>query len=117
LIILTIHWLILFVIRSGHGSKVIDVLANESVQVSVFTRSLSGATFTLTDSEGTKAQLSGEVLVKHSGTDDENEIPTSTIINQDMIKGPIKLKVKADSLGSRFSTINFLLVFSFKKEN
>lgn len=101
--------------RSGHGSKVIDVLANESVQVSVFTRSLSGATFTLTDSEGTKAQLSGEVLVKHAGTDDENEIPTSTIINTEMIKGPVKLKVKADSLGSRFSTINFLLVFSFKQ--
>lgn len=95
----------------------IDVLANESVQVSVFTRSLAGATFTLTDSEGTKTQLSGEVLVKHSGTDDENEIPTSTTINNEMIKGPMKLKVKADSLGSRFSTINFLLVFSFKKEN
>ena len=95
----------------------IDVLVNESVQVSVFTRSLAGATFTLTDSEATKTQLSGEVLVKHSGTDDENEIPTSTTINNEMIKGPMKLKVKADSLGSRFSTINFLLVFSFKKEN
>lgn len=95
----------------------IEVLAKESVQVSVFTRSLAGATFTLTDSEGSKAQLSGEVLVKHNGTEDENEIPTSTVINSEMIKGPIKLKVKADSLGSRFSTINFLLVFSFKKDN
>ena len=102
-------------IYSGHGSKVIDIAANESVQVSIFTRSLAGATFTLTDSEGNKAQLSGEVLAKHNGTDDENEIPTSTIINQEMIAGPLKLKVKADSLGSRFSTINFLLVFSFKK--
>ena len=92
----------------------IDVAANESVQVSVFTRSLAGATFTLTNSEGTKEQLSGEVLAKHTGTDDENEIPTSIIINQEMITGPVKLKVKADSLGSRFSTINFLLVFSFK---
>jgi hypothetical protein len=89
----------------------------ESVQVSVFTRSLAGAKFTLTDTETTKAQLSSEILVKHNGTDDENEIPTSTILNGELIKGPIKLKVKADSLGSRFSTINFLLVFSFKKDN
>jgi hypothetical protein len=75
---------------------------------------LAGANFTLTDAEGTKAQLSSEVFVKHTGTDDENEIPTSMIINNELIKGPLKLKVKADSQGSRFSTHNFLLVFSFK---
>lgn len=91
-----------------------DVGATESVQVSVFTRSTAGANFTCTDTDGTKEQLCNEVFVKHTGTDDENELPTSMVINTDLIKGPLKLKVKADSQGSRFSTHNFLLVFSFK---
>ena len=75
-----------------------------------------GALFSLTDAAGTKDHFVDNVFVKHNGTDDESEIPTSVILNKELIKGPIKLKVKADSKGSRFSTINFLLVFSFKNK-
>jgi hypothetical protein len=101
---------------SGHGSETIDIKAGESLEVSVYTRSTAGATFSLTDAD-TKTVFIDDVAVKHTGTDDENEIPTSVVLNKELIKGPVKLKVKADSQGSRFSTHNFLLVFSFKGGN
>lgn len=90
--------------------------ADEQLEVSVYTRSTAGATFSLTDAD-TKAVIVHDVMVQHTGTGDENEIPTSVILNKELIKGPVKVKVKADSQGSRFSTINFLLVFSYKSGN
>jgi hypothetical protein len=103
----------------GHGSETVTVEAGETLEVSVFTRSTSGAKFTLTDAKGAKSHYVNNVEVRHSGTGlDDNEKPTAVVINKERpIKGPVKLKVKADSHAGRFSTHNFLLVFSFKSAN
>lgn len=100
---------------SGHGSETVDLLDGESVEVSVYTRSTSGAKFTITESTG-KTVFVDKVEVKHFGSGDaDKEVPTSVVLNKDnLIKGPCKLKIKADSDASRFSTHNYLLVFCFK---
>ena len=100
----------------GHGSETVDVEAGEQLEVSVYTRATAVATFALTDANS-KSHFVDNVTVQHLGTGDmDSEKPTIVIINQDsLIRGPIKVKIKADSSGSRFSTDNYLLVFSFKK--
>jgi hypothetical protein len=106
-----------YLVYSGHGSETIDIKAGESLEVSVYTRSNAGASFCLT-AAGAKTHIVDNIDVKHIGTGDENEIPTSVILNKDnLVKGPVKLKIKADSQGSRFSTHNYLLVFCFKAGN
>ena len=108
----------IFLICRGHGSETIDLHGNESLEVSVYSRSPAGASFCLTDANN-KNVFVENVDVKHVGTgEDENELPTSVILNKgNLIKGPVKLKVKADSHGSRFSTHDYLLVFCFKAGN
>jgi hypothetical protein len=100
---------------SGHGSETVDVNAGELLEVSVYTRATAGALFSLTDANS-KKQYTDDVSVQHQGDGvDDNELPTSVILNTGkLIQGPCKVKVKADSKGSRFSTHNYLLVFSFK---
>ena len=100
----------------GHGSETVDIQAGEQLEVSVYTRATSGATFALTDANA-KSHFVDNVSVQHSGTGDvETEKPTIVVINKEsLIRGPLKVKIKADSKGSRFSTDNYLLVFSFKK--
>lgn len=90
-------------------------MANESVEVSVYTRSTAGANFCLTDANS-KNVFVDSIPVQHVGVgEDENEVPTCIVLNKGkLIKGPVKLKVKANSEGSRFSTHNYLLVFCFK---
>ena len=102
----------------GHGSEVVEVAAGESLQVTVFTRSTAGATFSLLDADNSKKVINGieNILVKHPGTDDPTEKPTEKHLHEQYIKGPIKVKVKSDSKAGRFSTQNFLLVFSYFKE-
>lgn len=104
-------------IFSGHGSEVIEVKEGETVEISVYTHSSSGAKFSLTDTDQ-KSPLDGGVPVEvmHLGTDDPLENPTSKKITTAPISGPVKVKVKADSNASRFSTHNFLLVYSFGKK-
>jgi CRAL/TRIO domain len=101
----------------GHGSEHVSVHAGESLQVTVFTRSTAGATFSL-HCEESKKTINGieNVLVQHAGTDDPAEKPTEKHLNTAHIKGPMKIKVKADSKAGRFSTQNFLVVFSYYKE-
>lgn len=91
----------------GHSSETFDVPAGMVAQVSVITRSTTAAQFILTGADS-KEPLHGPVKVVHPN---ENvTAPTHHVLNPDnKIKGPIKLKVKADSSGSRFSTSNFLL--------
>ena len=100
-------------LHSGHGSEVVEVGPRESVEISVFTRSTAGAKFAVHDFDK-KIALIQNMTVKHNGTSDVTETPTSQSLTEAPIKGPIKVKVKADSLGSRFSTHNYLLVFTFK---
>lgn len=102
----------------GHGSEVVSVAQGESLQVTVFTRSTAGATFSLHCEDNSKKIINGieNILVQHGGTDDPAEKPTEKHLNTEHIKGPMKMKVKADSKAGRFSTQNFLLVFSYYKE-
>jgi len=99
----------------GHGSETVEVLSGERCRVTVFTRSTAGANFTLTDAK-TKTHFVENVLAKHHGSDDENERPTATPINESApVVGPCTLKIKADSHASRFSTQHFLVAFNFEK--
>ena len=98
---------------SGHGSEVVKVGPKESVEVSVYTKSTAGASFVIQD-DTRKVPRSAHVTAKHSGTQDDFDIPTSVNLTSSPIKGPVTLKVKADSNGSRFSTHNYLIVFTFK---
>lgn len=96
----------------GHGSETIDVPANMSVQVTIITRSTTAAQFTMTDADSKEVLMKDPVKVQHP--DEKDTKPTHHVLNPDKkIGGPIKLKVKADSSGSRFSTLNFLVVFAF----
>ena len=51
--------------------------------------------------------------MKHTGAGVETEMPThARITSQDQIVGPANVKVKADSLGGRWTSYNFLIVFN-----
>jgi hypothetical protein len=89
-------------------------MPGEELEVSIFTRSVAGAKFTLQDATSkTAAPWASDVEVKHSGNgEDPEESPTHKAITTTNIKGPASIKVKAESIGSRWSTQNFLVVFS-----
>lgn len=89
-------------------------MPGEELEVSIYTRSVAGAKFTLVDATNKlAAPLASDVEVKHSGTgEDPEEIPTHKAISSTNIVGPASIKVKAESIGSRWSTQNFLVVFS-----
>lgn len=96
---------------SGHGSETVEVLEGESVELSVFTRSNAGATFSVSK-DGKEVVAGVEVIDKDGNPDTPTQI---SIMPSGMVYGPTTIKVKADSKGSRFSTHNYLLVASFKK--
>lgn len=80
-------------------------------EVSVFTNDTNGAAITLADQSGGPG-WGKDILVKHTGATDENAIPTKTVVTTQNIKGPAKLKVKADTKGSRWTLYNYLVVYS-----
>lgn len=83
------------------------------MDVTVYTRSTAGAKFTLTDATGKMAPFVSNFEIKHTGTDDVSENPTHLSVTPDeKIVGPQQIKVKADSNGGRWSTHNFLVVFT-----
>lgn len=85
----------------------------EELEVSVYTRSVTGASFTVVDGTSKNATpYVSDVVVKHTGADDAEAIPTHAIITKTNIKGPASVKVKAESVGSRWTTQNMLVVFS-----
>ena len=98
---------------SGYGSDTIEVPAGQMVELSIYTRSTAGATFSVTDADS-KASLVEGIEVIHG--DANAVLPTHVELNAGKpFAGPLKLKVKADSKGSRFSTHNYMLVCGFKK--
>lgn len=103
---------ILDIICSGHGSCTYDIQAGEELQISVFTRSTAGAKFSVTDAKHSKGPWLEDVLVKHSGTESMDEIPSKIVITNENIIGPVSVKVKADSNAGRWTTNNFLVVFT-----
>jgi hypothetical protein len=101
-------------LRRGSGSESIEIQSNETLEVSIYTRAVTGASFSITNA-ATKQALVENVLVKHTGTSSEEEKPTTVILNPDMpIEGPLTIKIKAESKGSRFSSYDYLIVFSFQ---
>ena len=95
----------------GHGSVSYEVNAGEEVEVTIFTGDTNGAAFTIADQSGGPG-WGKDILVKHTGGTDENAIPTRQVITTQNIKGPAKIKVKADTKGSRWTLYNYLVVFS-----
>jgi hypothetical protein len=87
--------------------------AGEEVEVTVWTRSTSGAAFSVTHAEHKHgAPYVENVQVKHFGSDDVTEPPTCVTLTKEHIVGPCKIKVKADSHAGRFSTHNYMVVFN-----
>eukprot|EP00543_Licmophora_paradoxa_P008838 CAMPEP_0202458932 /NCGR_PEP_ID=MMETSP1360-20130828/28685_1 /ASSEMBLY_ACC=CAM_ASM_000848 /TAXON_ID=515479 /ORGANISM="Licmophora paradoxa, Strain CCMP2313" /LENGTH=421 /DNA_ID=CAMNT_0049079693 /DNA_START=44 /DNA_END=1309 /DNA_ORIENTATION=- len=96
----------------GSGSVKADIADGESVEIAVWTRSNAGATFSVTDQNKVKPDWVSGVVVKHVGNPDTSEKPTETKLTKERIRGPAKLKIKADSLGGRFTSYNFLVSLS-----
>jgi hypothetical protein len=100
-------------LRSGSGSAKYDLSAGEELEISVYTRSITGANFSVVDGNSkSAAPWVSDVPIKHTGPDDAEAIPTHASITKTNIKGPASVKVKAESIGSRWTTQNFLVVFS-----
>jgi hypothetical protein len=99
----------------GHGSEVCLIHANEEAEIEVFTNSSAGAKFSVTDADA-KSHIVDNVLVQHVGSGVESEQPSRKVITSQRITGPANVKVKADSNAGRFSTQNFLIVFSIYKK-
>lgn len=97
----------------GHGSETMEVKAGETLEVTIYTRSVPGAKFSLTNADS-KAVLMEPALVKHSGTEDVTEQPSHMTLSQ-KVTGPMNVKIKADSNAGRFTTQNYLLVGRYFK--
>lgn len=83
------------------------------MEVTVWTRSTAGAIFSVTHAEQKHgAHYVDNIEVKHAGSEDVTEVPTSVTLTKEHIHGPCKIKVKADSLAGRFSTHNYMVVFN-----
>jgi hypothetical protein len=84
------------------------------LDITIYTRSTAGAKFTVTDVNHTQAPWVENFEVKHHGTDDISETPSHISITgaDKKIVGPQQVKVKADSHAGRWSTNNFLVVFT-----
>jgi hypothetical protein len=103
-------------ICSGSGSVVVQVQEDEKVEVTVYTHSTAGASFTLYNAD-TKENYVTDVVVKHGGTEDMSEQSTHLVLNPTSpIEGPIQLKLKATSNAGRFTTNNFFIVYKFSKK-
>jgi hypothetical protein len=110
-------FLFFWVNYSGHGSTSYEIGEGEELEVSIYTRSTSGAKFTVTDVNKEKVPWVTNFDVTHTGTDDAEEPPTHEMLTKTKISGPASVKVKADSNAGRWSTNNFLVVFwIYRKE-
>lgn len=98
---------------SGYGSETVEVPAGETLEVSIYTRSTAGATFTVTDVDA-KLPLVEGVEVIHPDT--ALDLPTNVKLNETKpFTGPMKVKIRADSKGSRFTSHNYMIVCGYKK--
>eukprot|EP00542_Grammatophora_oceanica_P019789 CAMPEP_0194048652 /NCGR_PEP_ID=MMETSP0009_2-20130614/28009_1 /TAXON_ID=210454 /ORGANISM="Grammatophora oceanica, Strain CCMP 410" /LENGTH=436 /DNA_ID=CAMNT_0038694581 /DNA_START=115 /DNA_END=1425 /DNA_ORIENTATION=+ len=101
-------------IRS-YGSITHDIAAGMALEITVWTRSVAGADFTITDTSKDKSStppLVSKLLVKHTGSDDVNSIPTSGLITKERLVGPLSIKIKGECHAGRFTTNNFCLAFA-----
>lgn len=108
------HIIVVFVrtLFRSTDSTTFNIFPGEELNVTVFTRSTTGAKFTVVDAHG-NTTYAYNVTVKHH-SDDEKKLPSNVSVTKANIKGPASVKVKAESMGSRFvtSASNYLVVFS-----
>jgi len=106
-----VHSEVLYV--RGHGHITYDIIPDEELAVSIYTRSTAGAKWTISDAKKKHggAVWVGDVETKHTGEDLELP-PTHVQLTKANIKGPASIKVKAHSHGSRWSSEKFLVVIS-----
>ena len=99
---------------SSSDSTSFNIYPGEELNVSVYTRSQTGAKVTVLDAiNKTGTTWAANVPVKHNSPD-TTKLPTNVSITKTNIKGPATVKVKLESMGSRFvaSASNYLVVFS-----
>jgi hypothetical protein len=96
----------------GHGSVTHEISEEEEVEVTIYTRSPAGAKFTITDVKHGHAPWVENYEVKHDGSVEADAMPSLDLVTKQKIPGPHNIKVKADSNGGRWTTHNFLVVFS-----
>lgn len=79
----------------------------------MWTRSVTGAKFTIVDQDDKSAPMIDGKEAKHTGKDDLTARPTETKITRETEKivGPRKIKVKVDSISSRMSLEKYLVAF------
>ena len=107
-------WLSCTVSCSSSDSATFDIYPGEELNVTVYTRSLVGAKITVSDATNkTGTTWAGDVVVKHDNAD-ITKLPSHVSVTETNIKGPASVKVKAETMGSRFvaTTNNYLVVFS-----
>lgn len=99
-----------FYVRTNQ-THTLEIKDGEYCEVEIFARSVTGSKFSLIEKakKGGKVFVEG-VVIKHNGTEDLSEMPTSAKLTNERIKGPLSLNVRADSLGGRFATQTFLIV-------
>lgn len=97
----------------SNGSVTFNVQPGEELEITVYTRSLTGAKISVSnanDKAGTP--LVPDVNIKHNNADNDQP-PSHVCVTKTRIKGPKSIKVKAETMGSRFvaSASNYLVVF------
>lgn len=102
------HHELVHVRSSGHST--VDVPQGGSLEVTVYTRSTTGVIISIVDEASKSKEHAKGVLVKHTGGTGENDKPTSVVITSERIKGPVKVRIKIDSKGGRFSTAGNFMV-------
>ena len=101
-----------YFLNRGSGSITYDIIPDEELEVSIYTRSTAGAKWTISDAKNKKGTTwVGDVETKHVG--DDLELPPSHIkLTKANIKGPVSIKIKAESFGGRWTSEKFLVVVS-----
>lgn len=96
----------------GSGSITYDIIPDEELEVSIYTRSTAGAKWTISDAKNKNGTTwVGDVETKHVG--DDLELPSSHFkLTKANIKGPVSIKIKAESFGGRWTSEKFLVVVS-----
>eukprot|EP00980_Cylindrotheca_fusiformis_P000782 scaffold184_cov125-Cylindrotheca_fusiformis.AAC.17 len=97
----------------GHSSVSHQISSDEEVEITIYTRSKSGAKFTVSDAANkNQAPWVTDFEFMHTGGDGVQDLPSHTSITKEKIPGPATIKVKGDSKSGRFSSSNFTTIFS-----
>lgn len=102
------HHHMVHVRTSGHMT--VDVPGGGELEVTVYTRSTTEVMISVVDENNKSKVYTKGVSVKHTGGSGENDKPTTVVITNQRIKGPVKARVKIESKGGRFSAAGNFMV-------